>query len=296
MRLRLTTCLAAIAALSIAAPAAAQSNLDRVQVGVPGTVTRKFSPSLSLRLTIPSGYTRTCCYDFVSGHWAGPPIHFSGDASRTGTSSTVWEASFKRTKRSLRSVARGAGWAGYPQVSANAAKVGHVLAGRSLGKLKAYTVIDQEAAPRARAQAALVIDLGHRVKAIVLFTISDPDANTSSSGDETVNGTSASAWNREQAKRALKSVAVEGALPIQRVHAQAKGRRVAGTVTDSAGQRVGQAKLVLQKRKGGRWRQVRKGKSSLKGAFSLRSAGAGSYRVVATIGGTSARSAAVRVR
>jgi hypothetical protein len=288
--------LAVLLALGAAAPAAAQATLDRVQVGVPGTVTKHFSQSLSLALTIPSGYSRTCCYDFVSGTWTGPDVRFAGDASRVASSQIAWAASFKRTKSSVASVARAVGAHGYPQSSARAVRVAHVLGAHTLGKLKAYTAIDQQADPGARTEAALVIDLGQRVKAILRFDLDTPDSDTSAAGAETVNGVAASVWNRRAAARALRSVKVEGALPISHVKARAQRRKISGAVTDVNGQPVGQAKLALQRKAGSKWRTVAKGKTSLTGTFTLRAKSAGRYRVVATLAKASTRGAVLRVR
>lgn len=290
---RLAPLFAIAGALLCAAPASAQDNLDRVQVGVPGTVTRAYATSLSLRLNIPSGFTRDCCYDFQTGAWNGPDVHYPG--GRTEQSRVEWEAHFSRTGRSLASVAKAAGWANYNQISAKKRTVRHVLSGRRLGNVSAYSVVDQQAG-LAATQAALVIDLGRRVKATVLFTFTDPQADSDSSGGAvTVNGLAASAWNRRAAELAIKSIQLEGALPISRVRAEAHGRTLTGKVTDIAGDALGQAKLALQRRAGG-WRTVAMSKSSLAGTFSLKAPSAGQYRVVATLTNRSVRSRPVKVR
>lgn len=292
---RLAPCLAVAGALLCAAPASAQNDLDRVQVGVPGTVTRAYATSLSLRLNIPSGFTRECCYDFVSGAWSGPLIHYASDPGRTSLSQVAWEVHFSRTSRSLAAVARGAGSANYPQVSARKRTVRHVLSGRRLGTVPAYSAVDQQAG-FATAQAALALDLGRRVKATILFTFTEPQADADSSGGAvTVNGLAASAWNRRAAELAMKSVELEGPLPISRVKARARGRRITGKVTDIAGDALGQAKLVLQRQSGG-WHTVAKGKSTLAGTFSLKARSSGRYRVVATLTRRSVRSSPVSVR
>jgi hypothetical protein len=292
---RFAPCLAVAGALLCAAPAAAQDDLDRVQVGVPGSVTRAYATSLSLRLNIPSGFTRDCCYDFTSGAWIGPEIHYSSTPGRTDLSRVGWEVHYSRTGRSLASVARAAGWANYPEVAAKKRTVRHVLSGRRLGSVPAYSAVDQRA-DLATTQAALAIDLGRRVKATILFTFTDPQSDSDSSGGAiTVNGLAASAWNRRAAELAMKSVQLEGPLPISRVKAAARGRTIKGKVTDIAGDALGQAKLALQRKSGG-WRTVKKGKASLAGTFSLKAPSSGQYRVVATLTGRSVRSRPVRVR
>ncbi len=207
----------------------------------------------------------------------------------------AWEVRFSRTGRSLASVARAAGWARYPQVTARKRTVRHVLGGRRLGKVRAYSAVDQQAG-FATAQAALVIDLGRRVKATILFTSPAPQSDTDSSGGAvTVNGLAASAWNRRAAELAMRSIALEGPLPISRVNARARGRKLTGRVTDIAGDALGQAELALQRRAGG-WRTVATGKSTLAGTFSLTAPSSGRYRVVATLTGRSVSSRLVEVR
>jgi hypothetical protein len=296
MRHRLICCLAVVMSLAYTASAQAQDNIDRVQVGVPGTVTSKFSTSLSLRFTIPQGYTRECCYDFVSGAWVGPQVRFAGDPARVAFSHTKWSVNFARNGKSLASVAKTAAWAHYRTVSGKAGKVAHVISDKSLGTLPAYLAITQAAAPDARAQAVLAIDLGLKTKAIIVFTLTDPPSDTSASGAVTVNGMSASAGNLKQAKAALASVKVEGGLPLSRIQARAAGRSVTGHVTDRAGQVVPQVPLELQKRSGAKWQTVEKGMATLAGKFALAAKSAGQYRVVGTLGGASVSSRPVRVR
>jgi hypothetical protein len=292
---RLTPALVVAGALFCASPAAAQSNLDRIQVGIPHTVTRAFATNLSLRLNIPSGFTRDCCYDFKSGAWVGPAVHYASNPGRTDLSRVAWEVHYSRTSRSLASVARAAGWAHYAQVSVRRRTVRHVLSGRRLGKLRAYSATDQQDG-FATTQAALVIDLGRHVKATILFTFTDPQTDADSSGGGvTVNGLAASAWNLHAAELALKSIELEGPLPISRVRASARGHTITGSVTDIAGDALGQAKLALQRRAGG-WHTLGKTRSSLGGTFSVTVPHPGQYRVVATLTGRSVRSRPVTVR
>jgi hypothetical protein len=286
---------AVTAALALAGPASAQSNLDRVQVGVPGTVTRQFATSLSLAMTIPSGYTRDCCYDFVSGAWVGPAVHYSDDPGRTTLARTSWRVTFRKSSSSLASVARSAVAANFATVNQRKRTVKHVLAGHGLGTVKAYSLVGQQAG-LARTQAALVVDLGRKVKAIVVYDLLSPDTDGDASGGSiTVNGLAASVYNLKAAEASLASVKLEGALPIGKVKAKGAGGKVTGKVLDIAGQGVGQAKLALQKKSGG-WKTIRKGKSTLTGGFSLKGVGTGQYRVVATFGKDSGKSSAVRLK
>ena len=296
MPTRLALCLAVLCAAVFASPAAAQDNLDRIQVGYPGTVTRQFATSLSLAMTIPSGFRRDCCYDFETGAWVGPDVRYP--SGRTTQSRVAWEVSFTRTSRSAKSVAQAAGWGKYPQVAAKKRTVRHVLGGRRPGQ-------DQGLLRRRPGGGAVREDAGRadrRPRARRSRPRSSGPSRTPTrtrtppGGAVTVNGLSSRAWNRRAAELALKSVALEGALPINKVKARARGRSVKGKVLDIAGQGVGQAHVILQRRAGGGWRKAAEGASSLTGTFSLKAPGSGQYRVVATFGSASARSKAVRVR
>jgi hypothetical protein len=214
---RLAPCLAVLVALVAATPASAQDNLDRIQVGVPGTVTRDFASSLSLRFSIPSGYARDCCYDFKSGAWTGPQVRYSDDPGRATLARTTWSVQYVKSSRSLASVARAAGTSGYRELAASKRTVRHILGKGALGKIKAFSVIDQQPG-FATTDAVLAIDLGRRLKAIVTFVLATPSSDrTSGGGSVTVNGLAASAWNRRAADAALKSVSLEGPLPLARV-------------------------------------------------------------------------------
>ena len=296
MRIRLLTCTLLTLAASLAAPAAASAVVDRVQVGVPGagSPTRGFSEGLTMALTSPAAYERTCCTDFVSGAWAGPRIQSSRGSVQQNTSRIDWTVSFARGARSAASLARTALWADRPEVAARARKVRHVVAGRTVGTLKAYSVLTAEDAPRARTQASLAVSLGRRVHAIALFDLEDPPADSSADGDLTVNGMRASVWNRTQAETALGGVFVEGSLPPAKVTVRRSGLRLRGKVTDSFGHPVGESLLRVERRAGKGWRRVARGSTSTRGTFALRTRGRGPYRIVASLGGTTARSRAVR--
>jgi hypothetical protein len=291
MRFRSACCAAVAAALICAAPAAAETVLDRVQVGVPGkqSPTRGFAENLSIALTAPSAYERGCCADFVSGAWDGPRIEASASSATQNRSRIEWSASFERGRASAKRLARAAGWADYPEIEAKRKRVRHIVAGRKVGTLPAFTAIDAQASPGAKVQAAIAIGFGRRVHGIVLFHLPDPPADQTSAGTLTVQGEPASTWNRTQARKSLAGVYVEGSLPPARVNARRAGRRVKGTVRDSFGHPVNGATVTLQRRVGGRWRKAGTHTSSGRGAFTLSGARSGAHRVVATLSGTTAR-------
>jgi Carboxypeptidase regulatory-like domain len=295
MRLRLIACLGMLAASVSTAPAAAQPILDRVQVGVPGdAATRGYDDALSVALEAPAEFGRGCCYDGESGEWLGPRYAASANPSIGNPSRIAWDVSFARVRGSARALAASAGWADLPELDSGSKRVDHIVGGRRAGRLKARYALDAARAPGARVQAALVIELARRLHGLIVFDLSDPPADDAGSlGSFTVGGMPASAWNVAKARTALDRVYVEGNLPPARVRARKSGRRVRGAVSDVLGHPVSEVNVTLQRRSGGSWRTAATGSTTTRGRFTLRAARPGSYRVVATFGGTTAKSARI---
>lgn len=285
-----------IAGLAIAvaipvAPAAAAPIVDSVQVGVPKTSTRKFSPQLGVFLKSPGDYQRGCCYDSRRGQWTGPSWTASNGA--TDRSHIDWSVSSIRSSRSLSSLARGGGRSNYPQVSAGKVKVGHLVGGRRVGTLSGFQALDAAPSPEAAAQQTLAIDLGGGFRSIVFFEAADPAVDSDPGlGAVTVNGMSASAFNRRQAQAAMRNVTVVGNLPPRRVNAKGRGRSVSGKVVDSFGHPVAEIQVAL--RRGSK--TVAKGLTTTRGTFSLGAPSAGKYRVLATLSGSKAQSKTLSLR
>lgn len=290
MRHRLALALAVAAAVPTA-PAAAAPVVDSVQVGVPKTATRAFSPQLGVFLKSPGDYERGCCYDSRQGQWTGPAWQSSSGAS--DRSHIEWRVANSRTGRSIAALARAGGRSGYPQVSAGKVKVPHIVGGRRVGTLPGFQALDAAPAPEAAAQQTLAIDLGQRVKSLVSFEASDPAVDSDPGlGAFTVGGIPASAFNRRQAQAAMRNVTVVGNLPPRKVRAKARGRRASGTVLDGFGHPVAEIKVSLLRGS----RRVAGGLTNRRGAFSLTAPKGGAYRVLATLSGAKARSATLRLR
>jgi hypothetical protein len=294
MLTRLTLPLAVVLFAVLAGPAAAAPVVDYVQIGNPDrAATRAFPPGLAVELTAPAGFERGCCYDFTGGEWVGPLYQANG-VTTDNSSRIDWEVEFERTSKSPLAVARGAGWAGHPQREARSRRVKHEVSLRPAGTLKGAWAIDQERKPGARTQGVLAIDLGQRLKAVVIVTLNDPPADTTAAGALTVKGSKASAWNLKQAKAALGAVTVAGSMAPKRVTASVRGGRVAGKVTDAFGHAVSGVRVALERRAGSNWQEVAHQVSGDDGAFSLAAGKTGTYRAVATDMGRSVRSRPVK--
>jgi hypothetical protein len=278
-------------ALALAAPAHAEPLLDRVQVGNPEiSATRGFARSLAVTLPVPKGYARACCYTFTQGQWAGPPWRASGIPGAGEPSTVNWFVTFTRGK-SIKAVAKNA-WSQFPQVAAGKRKVRHVIDRKAAGKLNAYAVIDAQPSPGAAVYAALAIDLGRKVTALVSFSLTNPPVDADGAfGALTVNGMPASTWNRRQADAVLKSVYIEGLLPPARITARASGRNITGRVTDQFKRPESTIPVVLKR---GR-KVVAKAMTNRRGNFRLSAPRPGRYKLSSTLAGTTvSRSVTVR--
>lgn len=292
MRIRLIPCLALAVAAVLPPVASAAPVVDQVQVAVPGqSATRGFSSNLGVILVSPDQYERGCCYDSRQGQWKGPEWHASSGFA--APSHIDWSVSSVRTGRSTKALAAAGGRHGYPTVSQGALELRHVVDGRTVGKLKAYQVMDAAPSPSAETEETLVVDLGRRVKSIVTIEASDPSVDSDPGlGTFTVNGMAASAWNRRQALATARNAYLEGNLPPRRVKANAKGGRVTGKVLDGFGHPVADVPLALLRGA----KKVAKGTSSPRGTFSLKAPAGGTYRVLASLAGAKARSGKLRIR
>jgi hypothetical protein len=296
VRFRLTVIPALlVAALVTAGPAAAVNQPDSAAVGRKDIrATRGFSPALGIFLTPPAGWTRAT-YTSLAGEWTGLHYRASKNSSIENTARMNWSVAFTRGKKSLPTLARRANGAGFPEVAAAKVKVRRVVGGRRVRPLSAFVAIDAEALPGARHEATLAIDLSRHLTALVSFLALDPAAyDTGAGGTVSIDGKPASQWNREQIQAAIDGTFVDGDLPPKRVTAKRAGPAVKGKVTDSFGQPLAEAQLLLQKQAGHRWKTVRKGATTERGTYKLRGRGSGRYRVVTQVGGSSARSKAVR--
>jgi hypothetical protein len=285
------------ACLAIVVPSALAAVIDRVQVGVPGNAaTRGFSPALAVTLTVPPGLARACCYDGVSGAWAGPRYEATGNPSRGDTSRVVWYVDFDRGKSSMRTLARRAAWRDGDELQARNVSVPHVVASHRVGSLSGFELIEAEPAPSARQLAVVVVSLGRGLRAVITFDLSSPFSDSAGTeGDFVIAGMRPSQWNLIQAKAAVRRVGIEGTLPPARVGIRASGRLLAGKVTDQFGHPTSESPVKLQQRTGGSWQVVGKGTTLTTGRYALTATGRGQFRVVATLAGSSARSRVVRI-
>lgn len=265
---------------------------------MPGNqATRGFSPALAVALTIPNGLARACCYDDVSGTWVGPRYEATGNPNRGGTSEVDWVVTFDRGSRaSMAALARRAVWRQGNTVSARKLVVSHVVAGKRVGTLAAYGLIQSEPAPSARHFAVVVVSLSRGLRAVVTFDLSAPFSDSAGSdGSFVIEGMPPSRWNLLRSQTAIRSVAIEGDLPPAHVSATGSRGHVVGRVSDQFHDPVSEIPVKLMRRAGAGWRIVGRGTTISSGRYDFLAPGKGSYRVVATLSGSSKSSRTVRV-
>ena len=261
--------------------------VDRVQVGGSNT-TRGFSTALFVMVTTLPDFRRTG-FDGNSGGWEGPVCDFAPNPRLSGPISVSWAVGFVKTP-TAEQAGREALTFEWTTIESGPLEVPHFVGGRQVGTLPGFFVLTDSRGQTGYHESGLGIPLGRGVYGSVGFW------SRGNALECTVRGMPVASWHRDTARSALRQVRIEGNLPPARVSARARAGRVSGSVSDSFGHPGAAVTVRLEKRSGRRWRTVRSGRTAGTGTYSLRTRGRGTYRVVATLAGTSARSAAVRSR
>ena len=279
--------MAAVIAVVCAGVAVAQ-DVDGVRVGGSNT-TRAFSPALLVTVAPLPEFRRTG-FDGNSGSWEGPVCDFAPNPNLSGPISVSWSVAFDSEARSAEQAARNNLTFEWATVQTGQIAVSHLVGGREVGTISGTFVLTDSAGQTGYHESGLGFPLGRGVYAAAEFW------SRGNALECTVHGIPVATWHRDIARRALGQVRLVGNLPPARVSARAAAGRVSGSVTDSFGHPDAGIAVRLEKRAGRRWRAARSGRTGPSGAFTMRTRGKGTYRVVATLSGASARSAAVRSR
>lgn len=272
--------LAVAALLALGAGLAAAGETDRVQVGQPGrNSTRGFSPALVVTLTAPLEYERG-----GDRRWNGPRCEVPGRPDLSGDVFITWRVLFDDVRRTATEAARRAMTFDWITVADTPVVVSHLVAGRSVGTLPGHVLLTDSRSEQGWHEGAIAFSLGRGVFAVADFWGRGPSFQCS------VAGTPVSQWQQTAVTSALRSVQLEGNLPPARITARARSGRIAGEVRDSFGHIVAAVGVKLERRDGQRWRVVGAGATDRNGRYSLRPRSSGTYRVTATLAGTTARS------
>lgn len=298
MRLRRVAVLFGVGAL-VAAPLLAAQVQDRVRVrGLSGNPTDHYSPTLSVIAVSPPEYRRGCCYDSNGGEWAGPRYEATGRASLGADSKYDWGVGVAVKAGATRAALVANLVHDWPVISEGRQQIRHRVGGRAAGTIAGYWILTRSPFGReddARMEAAIGFPLCDGNTGYARFGLLLPSGDSAGGsmgfGEYLINGTRPTVWNAAKAMQAIRGVSVEGNRPGSRVTATRRGGAIAGLVTDCDRHPLAGQAVVLERRGGSSWSRAASGKTTAKGAYSLRARGAGTYRVVAA----GKRSAPVRV-
>lgn len=288
MRGLLRALVIATLAAAVGGTVAGAQDVDRVRVGGSNT-TRGFSPALFVTVTTLPDFRRTG-FDGNSGGWEGPVCDFTPNPRLSGPISLTWSVGFDDDVRSAEQAAREVLTFEWTTIESGPVAVPHVIAGREVGTIAGFYVLTDARGQTGYHESGLGFSLGRGVYAASAFW------SRGNALECTVRGTPVETWHRETARAAIRQVRLEGNLPPARVTARVRGRTITGSVADGFGHPVAGVTVRHERRVGRRWRAAGSGRTSASGIYSLRPRRAGTYRVVASLAGVSARSGAIRVR
>lgn len=274
-----------VALLSLGAGLAAAGETDRVPVGQPGrNATRGFSTALFVTVTAPLEYQRD-----DERRWTGPRCDVPEHPSLSSEVFITRGVGFDNVRRTAAEAARSALTFEWATVAQGPVAVSHVVAGRTVGTLPGHVLLTDSQSEQGWHEGSIAFSLGRGVFATAVFWGRGPPFRC------IVAGTPVSQWQRTAITAALESVHLEGNLPPARVTARVRSGRVVGEVTDSFGHFLAAVGVKLERRDGRAWRVVRGGATDRNARYSLRARGKGTYRVTASLAGTTARSRTVRL-
>lgn len=279
----------AIVSLVLAAPAPA-AVIERLRIA-DNVPTAHYPRSLAVVLQSPDAYVRERTGPH-HGEWRGPRYRSTVSPSFGGTAVLDWAvltyeapatgATFLKNRAQSWAVA-----------ATGVESVERRVGARVVGAVRAQWIltIASDFPGEARYEAGLVLPLCGRAGVVRLAALVPSSDNGHAVGDAQIEGMPPSQWNRLQVLETFARARLEGNLPAARLTAGPRGRSVAGRVTDCNGHALAGARVALERRSGRAWVPAGASKTSTRGAYSLRAAKPGTYRVVA--GGK--RSGAVRV-
>jgi hypothetical protein len=278
----------AVTASLVVVGSASAAAVERIPLA-PRPETPGFPAEVFLTLVSPAQYAAQ-----APGRWVGPEFWASGDSSLRGNAVIEWSVTFRDRSVEPDSAAAAATPRGWREQERAGIAVPHVAGRNVVGTLPSYFVLKHSDAAY---QGALAIPISPTAIAIVKFSLTAPDKNSSEGfGDFLVQGSfNASTWNRGQAFLALSGVQLEGTFPPAKVSIEAVRRKLAvrGTVMDALQHAVVGSRVVLERRVGTSWRPVRSTRTNAQGNYALPTGGPGRYRVSV---GRTLRSGSVPVR
>ncbi len=256
----------------------------------------RFPAGLSFSLTAPPAFTSTCCLKMHSGRWIGPAPTLDGQPIDQKMS-VVWRLDESTKAPSVDVAARRALRHAWSTEEAGVVFVPHETGGRHAGTIPASYVLTR-AAGGSSYEMALALPLGKQLYATFGFeSLALSRSTTAASGIYMIDGESPDTWIEEQLTAALAGIKLVGNLwPSKLTLGVRPGHAgLSGSALDGFGHPLAGVTLGLQRRsKAGRWVRVGAVRTSRLGRFTIH-VPAGTYRVVAAMGGVTAHSRAYRV-
>ena len=292
----------ALAVLFVAAAAVSVAWAESVErVRVPqgdSAIPAEFPPGVSLAISSPPDYVRAAGGD-RRGSWTGPRFAATGDPANGGSTSISWSVEFDAGSKTADQAVASAMRRSWPVDVKGGMSVPHVVGKRTVGTILGSYILARSPAPaNASYEAALAFPIAPRVHALVRLELRGPAGDSAGpAGTYLVKGSlPASLWNRGQAFWVLAGVRLEGNLAPTRVVARAaRGGAIRGSVADAFRHPVVGARVAVERLAGGAWRRVSSTRTSPTGKFAVAGVSPGRYRVAASVGASTARSAPVVV-
>jgi hypothetical protein len=293
--MRRVVLLGLVAGLAAAAwaisPAAAQV-VERIRVTAPLRGT-SLPPGLVIELTSPDEYTRAT-FTGMGGTWTGPQFQARHDPSIRGTSTIDWRLGFDTApaQNPEQVVVRNIRNRNWRRDQRGGVSITRVVGRRAIGTILAESYLMTPGGDDARFEGVLAFQLDENLHAVVNVELLEPASDAF-----VVKGLIiASTWNRGQAFLALTRIRLRGNLApkVVSVRPVRRGRELRGKVVDRLLHPVVGTPIALeQRRAGGRWVRVARGKTDQRGFYALKTGRRGAYRVTANMAGFRAESRAV---
>jgi len=233
--------LAALVLAGAAAAAPAETPTDHVLVNAAGrNATRSFSKTLSVDVSVVSGYTRKN-FDGDEGNWDGPGYHASQKATLSGATHLGWGVTFDVASQiSLEGLAKryALDFGSWRVLEESSKAIPHVVGGAKVGTISGLMLLTQAPGDTASAfSSAVAFPLCKGVIGVAHFSTLTPNSTSAAPfGSYLVDdGTDVQTWNRDHISASLDNVVLNGYLPVGRLTARAGRRVVQGNVVDCVG-------------------------------------------------------------
>jgi hypothetical protein len=284
--------LAGLVAAVVAVQLASAGVVERVRLADPVRQAHGLPPFVSVELGSPDEYERGTASP-MSGTWLGPRFEQRDDPQVSGRASIEWSVRFDEAPATgtEQVVVRHLRERLWTRDQRGGVSIEHVVGGRVIGTVPGFYWLMTAGGSDARVEVVAAFPLERNLHAVVHLDFTDPPTDA-----YVVRGLiTASIWNRGQALFALNRIELHGNLApkVVGVRAVERGRRVRGKVIDRFLDPVLGARVELQRQDGARWTRVARGKTNLRGFYSLRAGRRGAYRVVVNLAGFKAESRAL---